>query len=68
MEDDMANDRHVVTVSITGDVIAGLDPANPSIVIPGRAEREPQMCNCTSGNAEIPGLVPSDHPGMTRTI
>jgi len=29
------------------------------IVIPGRAEREPQMCNCTSGSG------PSDHPGMT---
>jgi len=26
-------------------------------VIPGRAKREPQMCNCTSGNLEIPGLV-----------
>jgi hypothetical protein len=27
------------------------------IVIPGRAQREPQMCDCTSGNPEIPGLV-----------
>jgi hypothetical protein len=27
------------------------------IVIPGRAKREPQMCDCTSGNLEIPGLV-----------
>jgi hypothetical protein len=26
-----------------------------SSVIPGRAKREPQMCNCTSGNLEIPG-------------
>jgi hypothetical protein len=26
-------------------------------VIPGHAKREPQMCNCTSGNLEIPGLV-----------
>jgi len=24
-------------------------------VVPGRAKREPQMCNCTSGNLEIPG-------------
>jgi len=24
-------------------------------VIPGRAKREPQMCNCTSGNPWIPG-------------
>jgi hypothetical protein len=27
MADDMANYRRVVTVTITGDVIAGLDPA-----------------------------------------
>jgi len=26
----------------------------PIAVIPGRAKREPQMCNCTSGNLEIP--------------
>jgi len=24
-------------------------------VIPARAKREPQMCDCTSGNLEIPG-------------
>jgi hypothetical protein len=23
------------------------------------------MCNCTSGNLEIPGLVLAHHPGMT---
>jgi hypothetical protein len=38
------------------------DPASSKvqpniIVIPGRAQREPQMCHCTSGNLEIPGLV-----------
>src|SRR5207244_10398534 len=27
---------------------------------------EPQMCNCTSGNLEIPG--PTDHPGMTSLL
>src|SRR3977135_4226706 len=27
---------------------------------------EPQMCNCTSGNLEIPGLRFA-HPGMTAT-
>jgi hypothetical protein len=26
-------------------------------VIPGAREREPQMCNCTSGNLEIPGSM-----------
>jgi len=26
-------------------------------VIPGHAKHEPQMCYCTSGNLEIPGLV-----------
>jgi hypothetical protein len=38
------------------------DPASSKvqpniIVIPGRAQREPQMCDCTSGNLVIPGLV-----------
>ena len=35
---------------------------------------EPQMCNCTSGNLEIPRCAiahlrsgPSDHPGMTES-
>src|SRR5438132_983284 len=32
----------------------------------GARKCEPQMCNCTSGNLEIPGLVLPDHPGMTR--
>jgi LemA protein len=27
---------------------------------------EPQMCYCTSGNLEIPGLGLAAHPGMTR--
>jgi hypothetical protein len=27
---------------------------------------EPQMCNCTSGNLEIPGLVLTHNPGMTE--
>jgi hypothetical protein len=36
---------------------AGSDPGLFSFVIPGRAKREPQVCNCTSGNLEIPGLV-----------
>jgi len=37
----------------------GLGPTSSNlIVIPGRrASGEPQMCNCTSGNPEIPGLV-----------
>jgi hypothetical protein len=26
-------------------------------VIPGRAQREPQMRNCASGNLEIPDMV-----------
>src|ERR1017187_10220900 len=37
-----------------------------------RLRIEPQMCNCTSGNLEIPRCAiahlrsgPSDHPGMT---
>jgi hypothetical protein len=41
-------------------------------VIPGRTKREPQMCDCTSGNLEIPdaqshiwSLVLAHHPGMT---
>ena len=29
---------------------------------------EPQMRNCASGNLEIPGLVLSDHPGMTEAV
>src|ERR1700675_4399096 len=28
-------------------------------VIPGRPKGEPQMCNCTSGNLEIPGSMRS---------
>src|ERR1700686_2536608 len=30
-----------------------------------RLRIEPQMCNCTSGNLEIPGLVLTHHPGTT---
>ncbi len=65
MADDMANDKSLVT-SITLNVIAGLDPASNRFknvfdedrtVIPGHAKHEPQMCYCTSGNLEIPGLV-----------
>jgi len=26
------------------------------------------MCNCTSENLEIPGLVLAHHPGMTNKI
>src|SRR5712671_5145850 len=37
-------------------------------VIPGRAKREPQMCNCTSGNLEIPGSAPAGCPGMTKRV
>jgi hypothetical protein len=66
MEDGMADNNLLVTAAITTDVIAGLDLAgnrfkkcltDDKSSFPGRAEREPQMCNCTSGNLEIPGLV-----------
>src|ERR1700693_5051241 len=40
--------------------------SNPVSVIPGWcASTRPQMCNCTSGNLEIPGSMLSHRPGMT---
>jgi hypothetical protein len=40
-------------------------PQKFSSVIPGRAQREPQMRNCAPGNLEIPGLVgPSRKDGV----
>ena len=35
------------------------------MVIPGRVEDANPDVHCTSENLEIPGLVPSDHPGKT---
>ena len=32
----------------------------------GDAEHRTTMCNCTSENLEIPGLVLAHHPGMTE--
>jgi hypothetical protein len=32
----------------------------------GDAKHRTLMCDCTSGNLEIPGLVLADHPGMTE--
>jgi len=58
---------------ITTEARAAAEPAVESgdgmilNFIPGRAESgEPQMCICTSGNLEIPGSGPADHPGMTN--
>jgi hypothetical protein len=33
----------------------------------GDAKHQTTMCNCTSENLEIPGLVPTHHPGMTES-
>src|SRR5258706_9630190 len=42
--------------------------SNPDSVIPGWCvSTRPQMCNCTSGNLEIPGSMLSHRPGMTRS-
>jgi hypothetical protein len=38
--------------------ISGADAAISTAVIPGSAaRRRPQMCDCTSGNLEIPGAM-----------
>jgi hypothetical protein len=34
----------------------------------GASKMRTKMCNCTSENLEIPGLVLAHHPGMTRGV
>jgi hypothetical protein len=38
------------------------------LVIPGRAKREPQMCDCTSGESRDSGFSPPGCPGMTKRV
>ncbi len=49
-------------------VLAGkVHPAANEMSFRGDANHRATMCNRTSENLEIPGLVPTHHPGMTRS-